>query len=74
MVYRGGLENRWVNSPGGSNPSLSDHWSGAREAEGAGLLNRCTVMVPGVRIPPAPEIELQYTARSRVECLPESSR
>jgi hypothetical protein len=27
---------------------------GAREAEGDGLLNRCTVTVPGVRIPPSP--------------------
>jgi hypothetical protein len=44
VVDRGGLENRWVNSPGGSNPSLSDSflWRGAREAEGDGLLNRCT--------------------------------
>ena len=24
MVDGGGLENRWVHSPGGSNPSLSD--------------------------------------------------
>ncbi len=24
VVYGGGLENRWVNSPGGSNPSPSE--------------------------------------------------
>ena len=29
-------------------------WRGAREAEGDGLLNRCTVTVPRVRIPSSP--------------------
>jgi hypothetical protein len=46
VVYGGGLENRWVYSPGGSNPSPSGSHEffffrrGAREAEGNGLLNR----------------------------------
>jgi hypothetical protein len=34
VVYGGGLENRWVNSPGGSNPSPSEEHG--RE----GVLNR----------------------------------
>ncbi len=42
MVDGGGLENRWVNSPGGSNPSLSE------------LLSNCINLVPRVRIPPSP--------------------
>ena len=31
MVDGGGLENRWVNSPGGSNPSLSEFFSRKKE-------------------------------------------
>ena len=60
MVDGGGLENHWVHSPGGSNPSLSDFlkytqkWRGARVAEGGCLLSNCAVMVPRVRIPPSP--------------------
>jgi hypothetical protein len=58
VVYGGGLENRWVNSPGGSNPSPSELFTrrDAREAEGNGLLNRRTVSVPRVRIPLSPKL------------------
>ncbi len=44
MVYGGGLENRWVKAPGVRIPHLP-HFilrRDAREAEGDGLLNRCT--------------------------------
>lgn len=36
------------------NGIYAHHWRGAREAEGDGLLNRCTVTVPRVRIPSSP--------------------
>ncbi len=62
MVDGGGLENRWVNSPRGSNPLLSDFFftnafsrRGAREAEGGCLLSNCTDYGAGGSNPPFSE-------------------